>query len=124
LHDWNFFFQFHLLIFIFLKIGFHGFSRLRSADFDYKFKKLTYFFLKKKLYDSLYVFIRLFQSHKMDCMFDRISCVGLLLISIAIHLSWQFFMLFFNLISIPKHYLFCKKIVQPWRSLVTKNIMN
>jgi len=44
-----------------------------------------------------------------------LSRVNLTLISVVTNLSWLVFMLFFNLISIPKHYFLYKKIVWPCR---------
>jgi hypothetical protein len=71
----------------------------------------NFFFLKRKLYESLYVFMflcfyQLFQSHNLSYIFIGIFHINLALITIVINFSdKQFFMFCFNLISITEHYL-------------------
>jgi len=55
----KFFFQSHHSIFDWLKIRFHGFFRFDvfgSNDLSHKFEKLTQFFFKQRLYNSLFFY--------------------------------------------------------------------
>jgi hypothetical protein len=106
-----FFFQFHHSIFNWLRIGFHDFFQIRyfgSNDPGNKFEKLTYFF-KKKIYNSHYFFIELFQSHDLSHKFMRIfQVVSTLFFRLQVcHVKSCQTILVFYVIFLPCFVLLC-----------------
>jgi fumarate reductase subunit D len=107
--------QFHYLIFNFLRIELHDFSRLSASSLmtqDTSLKKVIYFL--KKNFIILFILIRLFQLYNLYCGFNRMS-LGLSLIRVFTYLSLIIFYIFvfFYLFSVSEHYFFVQKIIQP-----------